>query len=168
MTLCLYQRKTCTFNNLAWSKNPSNSVFDFSNDKSFLAFADDDASFRLVDRKPLPRPRFGPKWQFQQQRHLPHRRDEEVEAKKREAEKGQARRDRQYNMNRSNVNVPCHEATVFKSSVNIQPEWNMLDQIPFSTFSKLLFSVPKPEDLLPYDGLEFYDRSCDRITPKNE
>ncbi|KAH0997943.1 hypothetical protein GBA52_021807 [Prunus armeniaca] len=148
MTLCLYQRKiadwTCTFNNPAWSKNPSNSVFDFSNDESFLASADDDASFRLVDGKPPSRPRFDPKWQFQQQRHLPHRRDEEVEAKKREAKKEQARRNRQYNMNRSNVNVPHHEAAVFKSSVDIQPEWNMLDQIPFSTFSKLSFLVPKP------------------------
>lgn len=71
-------------------------------------------------------------------------------------------------MNRSNVNVPRREAAVFKSSVDIQPEWNMLDQIPFSTFSKLSFSVPEPEDLLLCGGLEFYDRSCDRITPKNE
>ncbi|BFG27788.1 hypothetical protein CerSpe_140630 [Prunus speciosa] len=159
---------TRTFNNPARSKNPSDSVFDFSNDESFPASADDDASFRLVDGKPPPRPRFGPKWRFQQQRQLPHRRDEEVEAKKREAEKERARRDRQYNMNRSNVNVPRREAAVFKSSVDIQPEWNMLDQIPFSTFSKLSFSVPEPEDLLLCGGLEFYDRSCDRITPKNE
>ncbi|KAL0398580.1 UNVERIFIED_CONTAM: Eukaryotic translation initiation factor 3 subunit D [Sesamum radiatum] len=43
----------------------------------------------------------------------------------------------------------------------------MLDQIPFSTFSKLSFSVPEPEDLLICGGLEFYDRSYDRITPKN-
>ncbi|KAL0442751.1 UNVERIFIED_CONTAM: Eukaryotic translation initiation factor 3 subunit D [Sesamum latifolium] len=34
----------------------------------------------------------------------------------------------------------------------------MLDQIPFSTFSKLSFSVPEPEDLLICGGLEFYDR----------
>ncbi|VVA35267.1 PREDICTED: eukaryotic translation initiation [Prunus dulcis] len=40
--------------------------------------------------------------------------------------------------------------------------------IPFSTFSKLSVSVPKPEDLLLCNGLEFYDQSCDRITPKNE
>ncbi|KAK9983010.1 hypothetical protein SO802_032535 [Lithocarpus litseifolius] len=55
-----------------------------------------------------------------------------------------------------------------KSSVDIQPEWNMLDQIPFSTFSKLSFSVPEPEDLLLCGALEFYDQSFDRITPKNE
>ncbi|XP_004301579.1 PREDICTED: eukaryotic translation initiation factor 3 subunit D-like [Fragaria vesca subsp. vesca] len=159
---------TRTFNNPSRSKNPSDAVFDFSNDDSFLGNADDDSTFRLVDGKPPPRPKFGPKWRFQQQRQLPHRRDEEVEAKKREAEKERARRDRQYNMNRSNVNMPRREAAVFKSSVDIQPEWNMLDQILFSTFSKLSFTVPEPEDLLFCGALETYDRTVDRITPKNE
>ncbi|KAL5575398.1 hypothetical protein UlMin_017097 [Ulmus minor] len=159
---------TRNFNNPARSKNPSDAVFDFANDDSFPASADDDSSFRLVDGKPPPRPKFGPKWKFNQPRQLPQRRDEEVEAKKREAEKERARRDRLYNMNRSNVNVPRREAAVFKSSVDIQPEWNMLDQIPFSTFSKLSFTVPEPEDLLLCGGLEFYDRVYDRVTPKNE
>ncbi|KAK7847700.1 eukaryotic translation initiation factor 3 subunit D [Quercus suber] len=151
------------------SKNPSDSVFDFSNDDSFpsSAAADDDSSFRLVDGKPPPKPKFGPKWRFQQQRQLPQRRDEEVEAKKREAEKERARRDRHYNNNRSNANNMMRREPL-KSSVDIQPEWNMLDQIPFSTFSKLSFSVPEPEDLLLCGALEFYDRSFDRITPKNE
>ncbi|KAF5474417.1 eukaryotic translation initiation factor 3 subunit D-like [Juglans microcarpa x Juglans regia] len=157
---------TRNYNNPARSKNPSDSVFDFSNDDSFPASADDD-SFRLVDGKPPPKPRFGPKWRFQPQRQLPQRRDEEVEARKREAEKERARRDRLYHLNRSN-NSQRREAAVFKSSVDIQPEWNMLDQIPFSTFSKLSFSVPEPEDLLLCGALEFYDRSYDRVTPKNE
>ncbi|KAG7959004.1 hypothetical protein I3843_10G049800 [Carya illinoinensis] len=158
---------TRNYNNPARPKNPSDSVFDFSHDDSFPASAEDD-SFRLVDGKPPPKPRFGPKWRFQQQRQLPQRRDEEVEARKREAEKERARRDRLYHLNRSNPNAPRREAAVFKSSVDIQPEWNMLDQIPFSTFSKLSFSVPEPEDLILCGALEFYDRSYDRITPKNE
>ncbi|CAL5344991.1 unnamed protein product [Camellia sinensis] len=152
------------------STHPSDSVFDFTGDDSFggAAAADDDATFRLVDGKPPPRPRFGPKWRFQQQRnHLPQRRDEEVEAKKREAEKERARRDRLYHLNRSGGHGQRREAAVFKSSVDIQPEWNMLDQIPFSTFTKLSFSVPEPEDLLLCGALEFYDRSYDRVTPKN-
>lgn len=151
------------------NKNASDSVFDFAADDSFPAAGDDDSTFRLVDGKPPPRPKFGPKWRFNQHRpQLPQRRDEEVEARKREAEKERARRDRLYNLNRSNQNQPRREAAVFKSSVDIQPEWNMLDQIPFSTFSKLSFSVPEPEDLLLCGGLEFYDRTYDRITPKNE
>ncbi|XP_062173604.1 eukaryotic translation initiation factor 3 subunit D-like [Alnus glutinosa] len=158
---------TRNFNNTR-PKNPSDSVFDFSNDESFPAFAEDDSSFHLVDGKPPPKPRFGPKWRFQQQRQLPQRHDEEVEARKREAEKERSRRDRLYHMNRSNANAQRREPSVLKSSVDIQPEWNMLDQIPFSTFSKLSFSVPEPEDLLLCGALEFYDRSYDRITPKNE
>ncbi|KAK8618430.1 hypothetical protein V6N13_132422 [Hibiscus sabdariffa] len=151
--------------------NPSESPFDFSLDLDAfpLANPEDDSSFRLVDAKPPPRPKFGPKWRFNQNRpQLPQRRDEEVEARKREAEKERARRDRLYNLNRSNQNQQRREAAVFKSSVDIQPEWNMLDQIPFSTFSKLSFSVPEPEDLLICGNLEYYDRSFDRITPKNE
>ncbi|KAJ4703493.1 Eukaryotic translation initiation factor 3 subunit D [Melia azedarach] len=154
------------------NKNQADTVFDFSADDSFPLSAnpDDDSSFRLVDGKPPPRPKFGPKWRFNQHHRpqLPQRRDEEVEARKREAEKERARRDRHYNMNRSNVNQTRREAAVFKSSVDIQPEWNMLDQIPFSTFSKLSFSVSEPEDLLLCGSLEYYDRSYDRVTPKNE
>lgn len=112
---------------------------------------------------------FDHRWRYQQQRQqLPQRRDEEVEARKREAEKERARRSRLYNLNRSNQNQQRREAAVFKSSVDIQPEWNMLEQIPFSSFSKLSFSVNDPEDLLLCGGLEFYDRTFDRVTPKSD
>ncbi|ERN01136.1 hypothetical protein AMTR_s00002p00208760 [Amborella trichopoda] len=154
-----------------WSRNysahpsarDSSAVFDFSLDDA------DDESFRLVDGKPPPRPKFGPKWRFHQNphRHLPQRKDEEVEARRREAEKKMLRRDRLFNQNRANAQR--RDAASFKSSVDIQPEWTMLDQIPFSTFSKLAFSVPDPpEDLLMCGALEFYDRSYDRINLKNE
>ncbi|KAJ0094879.1 hypothetical protein Patl1_15912 [Pistacia atlantica] len=69
---------------------------------------------------------------------------------------------------RSNVNQPRHEAAIFKSSIDIQPEWNMLDQISFLTFSKLSFSLSEPKDLLLCGSLEYYDRSYDHVTPKNE
>ncbi|XP_015065857.1 eukaryotic translation initiation factor 3 subunit D-like [Solanum pennellii] len=160
-------------------QNPTDSAFDFSGDDSFATLnADEDSSFRLVDTAAKShhhgqhRPKFNPRWRFNPHNNrsqLPQRRDEEVEAKKREQEKERARRDRLYNLNRSGTNAgQRRESAVFKSSVDIQPEWNMLDQIPFSTFSKLSFSVPEPEDLLICGGLEFYDRSYDRITPKNE
>ncbi|CAI9787930.1 unnamed protein product [Fraxinus pennsylvanica] len=155
----------------------SDSAFDFSGDDSFASLAaDEDSSFRLVDTSAKSqhhnnhnRPKFNPRWRFNphhQRSQLPQRRDEEVESKKREAEKDRARRDRLYHLNRSQM-PQRRESAVFKSSVDIQPDWNMLDQIPFSTFSKLSFSVPEPEDLLICGGLEFYDRAYDRITPKN-
>ncbi|KAK6149926.1 hypothetical protein DH2020_017451 [Rehmannia glutinosa] len=163
-----------------WTRNFSNqnrpgskqgghhdSAFDFSGDDSFATLAaDEDSSFRLVDTSAKShhhnpnRPKFNPRWRFNQHHNarsqLPQRRDEEVEARKRESEKERARRDKMYN-NRSQTQQRRESS----------PEWNMLDQIPFSTFSKLSFSVPEPEDLLICGGLEFYDRSYDRITPKN-
>ncbi|CAM9000737.1 unnamed protein product [Rhodiola kirilowii] len=164
---------TRNYNNPVRAKNPSDAVFDFTGDESFGfgatgVAADEDPTFRLVDGKPPPKPKFGPRWRFQQQRLLPQRRDEEVETKKREAEKERSKRDRLYHMNRPGGQFQRREAAVFKSSVDIQPEWNMLDQIPFSTFSKLSFTVPEPEDLLMCGALEYYDKSFDRVTPRNE
>ena len=97
---------TRNFNNPTRPKNPADSVFDFTNDDSFPGNADEDSSFRLVDGKPPPRPKFGPKWRFQQQRQLPQRRDEEAEAQKCEAEKERVRRDPLCNLNRCNAHGP--------------------------------------------------------------
>lgn len=155
------------YNQNSRNKNPADSAFDFTGDDSFGGGgADEDQTFRLVDGKPPPRPKFGPKWRFQQQKQLPQRRDEEVEARKREAEKERSRRDRMYHQNRGNMQR--REAAVLKSSVDIQPEWTMLEQIPFSTLLKLVYTVSEPEDLLLCGGLESYDRSYDRVTPNNE
>ncbi|KAI3908842.1 hypothetical protein MKW98_029392 [Papaver atlanticum] len=158
-----------------WTRNYNNnknrntahgSVFDS------VLVDDDDATtnpFHEVIGKAPARPKFVPRWRFQHQRQLPQRRDEEVEAKKREQEKERARRDRLYNRSgNNNYHNSLRESLVFKSPVDIQPEWNMLDQIPFSSFSKLSFSVQEPEDLLVCGALETYDRSYDRINPKNE
>ncbi|GJX00450.1 eukaryotic translation initiation factor 3 subunit D-like protein [Tanacetum coccineum] len=160
-------------NNRSNKTTASDSPFDFTTDDGLLN-PDDENSFRLVDGKPIPKPKFGPKWRFQNnnRNQLPQRRDEELEAKKREAEKQRVRRDRQYNANRSggqgnNYNAR-RESAVYKSSVDIQPEWNMLDQIPFSAFSKLSYNVGEPEDLVTCGLVEAYDKTYDRTTPKNE
>ncbi|KAL8129650.1 hypothetical protein V2J09_018805, partial [Rumex salicifolius] len=91
----------------------------------------------------------------------PLHQDEEVEA-----EKERARRNRLYHLNRVGANSRC-EAAILKSSVDIQPEWNTLDQIPFSTFSELSFSVSEPEDLLFCRGVEYYDCSFERFKNRN-
>ncbi|CAN6452981.1 unnamed protein product [Victoria cruziana] len=162
-----------------WTRNPfparpsgrggaDASVFDLAFGDDSLGAADDDASFRLVDGRPAPRhPRFGPRWRFQQQRQLPQRKDEEVEARRREAEKERQRRDRLYNQNRAGAGQR-REAAAFRSSVDIQPEWAMLDQIPFSSFTKLSYAVGEPEDLVACGAVEFYDRSYDRVNPKSD
>lgn len=164
-----------------WTRNPAgpaafaaasrDSVFDFTSADDSLIAGAEDSSFRLVDAKPPPRPqRFGPKWRFNQRVQLPQRQDEEVEARRRLAEKERARRDRHFQNNRSHhhpnfrFNQPSSSA---KPSVDIQPDWTMREQIPFANFTKLSFSVAdQPEDLLLCGAVEFYDRAYDRVNPK--
>ncbi|CAO1948396.1 unnamed protein product [Urochloa humidicola] len=166
-----------------WTRNPPgggafaaarDTVFDFAGLEDSVGLASaDDASFRLVDGKPPPRhPRFGPRWRFQQRPQLPQRRDEEVEARRREAEKERARRDRHWQQNRRThhqFNRGGPSSSSAKPSVDIQPEWSVKEQIPFSSFSKLSFAVAdQPEDLLVCGAVEFYDRPYDRVTPRAE
>ncbi|OEL27914.1 Eukaryotic translation initiation factor 3 subunit D [Dichanthelium oligosanthes] len=166
-----------------WTRNPPgpgafaaarDTVFDFAGLEDSVGLASaDDASFRLVDGKPPPRhPRFGPRWRFQQRPQLPQRRDEEVEARRREAEKERARRDRHWQQNRRThhqFNRGGPSSSSAKPSVDIQPEWSVKEQIPFSSFSKLSFAVAdQPEDLLVCGAVEFYDRAFDRVTPRAE
>ncbi|RLM93157.1 eukaryotic translation initiation factor 3 subunit D-like [Panicum miliaceum] len=165
-----------------WTRNPPgpgafaaarDTVFDFAGLEDSVGLAStDDASFRLVDGKPPPRhPRFGPRWRFQQRPQLPQRRDEEVEARRREAEKERARRDRHWQQNRRTHHQFNRggASSSAKPSVDIQPEWSVKEQIPFSSFSKLSFAVAdQPEDLLVCGAVEFYDRAFDRVTPRAE
>ncbi|RLN25447.1 eukaryotic translation initiation factor 3 subunit D-like [Panicum miliaceum] len=165
-----------------WTRNPPgpgafaaarDTVFDFAGLEDSVGLASaDDSSFRLVDGKPPPRhPRFGPRWRFQQRPQLPQRRDEEVEARRREAEKERARRDRHWQQNRRTHHQFNRggQSSSAKPSVDIQPEWSVKEQIPFSSFSKLSFAVAdQPEDLLVCGAVEFYDRAFDRVIPRAE
>ena len=149
-----------------WTRNPPSRFAQNRGDGVFDYFFDeqDEESFRLVDGKPPPRPKFGPRWRFPQKPQLPQRKDEE-EARRKEAEKERQRRDKFYNQNR---NLQRRETATFKSSVDIQPDWTVLEQIPFSTFAKLNFHVGESEDLALCGALEYYDKTYDRVTPKSE
>lgn len=51
-------------------------------------------------------------------------------------------------------------------SVNIRPEWQMLEEVDFSRLSKLNLDTPEGEDLETYGFLHYYDRSYDRAPVK--
>ena len=57
---------------------------------------------------------------------------------------------------------------VHSSSVDIRPEWVVVEQIPFTSLSKLNYQAPASEDLAFYGQLEYYDKSYDRLTPKTD
>lgn len=54
-----------------------------------------------------------------------------------------------------------------ESSINIRPEWNMLEEVDFSRLSKLNLETPDGEDLDSYGFLYYYDRSFDKAPVKN-
>ncbi|KAI7979442.1 Eukaryotic translation initiation factor 3 subunit D [Camellia lanceoleosa] len=146
---------------------PSDSVFDFTGDDSFGGGADDDSSFRLVDGKPPPRPRFGPRWRFQQHRNqLPN-----AATKRSRPRNARPTRNAPAAIASTTSTAPAVTASGVRprsTSLPWRSSRNGTCSIrSLSTFTKLSFSVPDPEDLLLCGSLEFYDRSFDRITPKN-
>jgi translation initiation factor 3 subunit D len=52
-------------------------------------------------------------------------------------------------------------------SVNIRPDWTMLEEVDFSRLSKLNLDAPEGEDLDSYGFLHYYDKSYDRAPVKN-
>lgn len=52
-------------------------------------------------------------------------------------------------------------------SVNIRPDWTMLEEVDFSRLSKLNLAAPDGEDLDSYGFLYYYDRSFDKPPVKN-
>ena len=54
------------------------------------------------------------------------------------------------------------------ASVDIRPEWTVLEQIQLSALSKLSLEVGAPEELLSCGTLVYFDKNLDRVTPKTE
>ncbi|PYH87697.1 eukaryotic translation initiation factor 3 subunit EifCd [Aspergillus ellipticus CBS 707.79] len=52
-------------------------------------------------------------------------------------------------------------------SVNVRPDWNMLEEVDFSRLSKLNLEAPEGEDIDSYGFLYTYDRSYDKAPVKN-
>lgn len=50
--------------------------------------------------------------------------------------------------------------------MEIQPSWDLVEEIPFGKLTKLFQKVENPEDLISCGALEYYDRTYDRVTPK--
>ena len=56
---------------------------------------------------------------------------------------------------------------MYTSSVDIRPDWRVLEQVNFSALTKLSLSVDEPEDLAFCGSLWHYDKTYDRLTAKN-
>ncbi|KAL3476321.1 eukaryotic translation initiation factor 3 subunit D [Aspergillus californicus] len=54
-----------------------------------------------------------------------------------------------------------------EASINIRPDWTMLEEVDFNRLSKLSLQAPEGEDLETYGFLHYYDRSYDKAPVKN-
>ncbi|CAG8544266.1 13237_t:CDS:2, partial [Ambispora leptoticha] len=54
------------------------------------------------------------------------------------------------------------------ASVNVGPDWKVLEEIEFNRLSKLNLEVDEGEDLSTYGTLFYYDKSYDRVSTKTE
>lgn len=52
-------------------------------------------------------------------------------------------------------------------SINVRPEWSVLEEVDFNRLSKLNLETPDGEDLDTYGFLYYYDRSYDKAPVKN-
>ena len=50
------------------------------------------------------------------------------------------------------------QQVVYSPSVDVRPEWTMVEQIAFPSFAKLHFAVPAPEDVAFCGQLQYYDK----------
>lgn len=139
---------------------------------SFFQDADED-SFQLVDTKPVTKPRYGPRRFFQNR--FQNRRGEDSRKDGRDSGAGADReRQRQQRMQQAkrgqwntyyDRNAP---RVTFNSSVDIRPEWVVLEQLQLSALSKLNHNAGEPTDITTCGALEYYDKNFDRVTPRSE
>ena len=61
---------------------------------------------------------------------------------------------------------PLQNQVTYTASVDIRPEWTVLEQIHFPLLTKLALKVEPPTDLLQCGTLSHYDKTIDRVAPK--
>jgi translation initiation factor 3 subunit D len=127
-----------------------------------------------VDNRPPQRKQFGPR-RFQP-RQFPARtaggrdtgRDQGggAERERLRRERQQSKKQQQWNSFQGNRGFGQGPALV--SSVDIRPEWAVLEQIQLSSLTKLSFGVGPPEEVSTIGSLAYFDKAVERATPKGE
>lgn len=131
-------------------------------------------SFHLVDSRPVTTRKFGPrKWQGNRMT----RRERELKEAEEAAQNAQQKKGRQQQQLKKKAqwdknywqgrDVP---KVTYTASIDVRPEWTMLEQFTLSSLGKLNMSVKdlaEPEDLMKFGSMKLYDKSFDRVTPKS-
>lgn len=122
---------------------------------------EEEDSFHLVDNKPAAKNkgqrRFNPQ-------RFAHRNTQFSRGQPEQPH--QARQKQQKQRQFQNFHRDNQRQVTYSSSVDIRPEWPVVESIPFTSLAKLNFTVGKPEDIAFCGALEYYDKVYDRVTPK--
>jgi len=146
---------------------------------------DDENTFQLVDSTRLPKPAYQKRTRFQMNRYrqnqtqngrfAPMQKQFVGTQKKsktmKNLEMDQMRQMRKWQKQYGNRADPRQhqQAKQREPSVRVREDWQVIEEIPFSSLAKLsLPNVGEPEELSVWGSLEYYDKRYDRITTKTE
>jgi translation initiation factor 3 subunit D len=146
---------------------------------------DDENTFQLVDSTRLPKPAYQRRPRFQQNRSRPQQnpnnrfgsmqstftgsQKKSKTMKNLEMEKIRQMRKLQKQFGNRADPRQYQQTKQRDPSVRVRDDWQVIEEIPFSTLTK--FSLPnisEPEELGVWGSLEYYDKRYDRITTKSE
>ncbi|KAK9809722.1 hypothetical protein WJX73_010444 [Symbiochloris irregularis] len=140
------------------NQQPGTAVFNFFHNE-------EDDQFHLVDNRPTRQNRGVRRFQpnrFQQRRDAERRQEQALERGQHQVRSKQQQKRQQF----SNFHRSDQRQVLYSASVDVRPEWGMVEQIAFSSFSKLIFQVSDPTDMAFCGQLQHYDKLFDRVTPK--
>lgn len=139
---------------------PVETVFNFQAEQ-------DEADFHLVDSKPVQRPTFARR-RPQFRRRFNEQDDKDITGAEREKQRRQyAKEKKKQHWGASYWNqLETRQRQTLQSSVEIRPDWTVVEQFDFSTLTKLQHKVEDGETLKRCGTLKGYERSLDRLTPK--
>jgi translation initiation factor 3 subunit D len=135
-------------------------VFNFQGD-------DHETDFHLVDSRPVSRPTFArrrPQWRnrrFQED-------DKDMTGAEREKQRRQyAKEKKKQHWGASYWNqLETRQRVTLQSSVEIRPDWSVVEQFDFSTLTKQQHEAGEGQTLKRCGVLKGYDITLDRLTPK--
>ncbi|CAF0787536.1 unnamed protein product [Rotaria sp. Silwood1] len=146
---------------------------------------DDENTFQLVDSTRLPKPAYQKRTRFQQNRFRQQQNQNNRFAQMQKTftgpqkksktmknlEMDQMRQMRKWQKQFGNRTDPRQhqQAKQREPSVRVREDWQVIEEIPFTSLAKLsLPNVNEPEELSVWGSLEYYDKRYDRITTKSE
>ena len=143
---------------------------------------DDDAEFSLVDNKPAPRTRFGGRGRFKGGRGGFMRRNQTefvggdvgqgASRERARQQRMQSKKSQQWNTWAHNRQQWGRDQQTYSSSVDIRPDWAVLEQIQLAGLTKMQHvngekgATLEAETLAEHGSLRWFDKSFDRLTPK--